>query len=68
MVRVLRSVYSAGHVGLLQNATYSQGEAELKGITVPSELTEEEGNGSNMITITGEDGLVYQVRVYTPSF
>lgn len=54
----------SGQVGLLQNTTYAQDDTEMKDIAVASGLTDEESNdNSNMLTITGEDGLVYQVRV-----
>ena len=54
--------FSAAQVGLLQNATFTQ-DGEIKGIPVAGTLTDEDaGDNSNMLTITGDDGLVYQVR------
>ncbi|XP_065220425.1 uncharacterized protein Chro isoform X2 [Planococcus citri] len=50
--------------GLLQNAAFAttQDGGELKAIAVPAELADgEHAENTNMITITGEDGLVYQV-------
>lgn len=56
---------SAGQVGLLQSAAFAQGEGGLKGIPVTGTLGgEENGETTNMLTITGEDGLVYQVSEY----
>lgn len=57
--------YSAGQVGLLQSAAFAQGEAGLKSIPVTGTLSgEENSEATNLLTITGEDGLVYQVREY----
>ena len=58
--------FSAAQVGLLQGATFTQ-DGELKGIPVAGALTDEESaDNSNMLTITGDDGLVYQVYFITP--
>lgn len=57
---------SAGQVGLLQSAAFAQGEAGLKSIPVTGTLGgEENSEATNMLTITGEDGLVYQVSEYS---
>lgn len=57
--------FSAAQVGLLQNATFTQ-DGEIKGIPVTGALTDEEGaDNSNMLTITGDDGLVYRVLSLT---
>lgn len=53
-------ICSAAQVGLLQNAAFA---AQGEGMTVTGALGDEHGEGANMITITGEDGLVYQVRI-----
>lgn len=57
-------ICSADEVGLLQNAAFVENENEINSISIASGLANEEpSQNTNMLTITGEDGLVYQVRI-----
>ncbi|XKL66397.1 hypothetical protein PGB90_009817 [Kerria lacca] len=59
---IMYLIFRPGQVSLLPNVTYGKTENELKGISVAASLAgEESADNSNMLTITGEDGLVYQV-------